>query len=72
MLVGRNFGLDQPADKLIEFTLKIWEQDRVLIESQRPVALPLDLREELHLRGADAPSVVYRRMMNGASEESGA
>lgn len=70
MLVGRNFGLDQPADKLIEFTLKIWEQDRVIIESQRPAVLPLDLREELHLRGADAPSVAYRRMMNGASEES--
>lgn len=69
MLVGRNFGLDQPADKLIEFTLNIWEQDRVLIESQRPIPLPLDLREELHLRGADAPSVVYRRMMNGTGAE---
>jgi len=64
MLVGRNFGLDQPADKLIEFTLKIWEQDRVLIESQRPVELPLSLQEELHIRGADTPSVVYRRMMS--------
>jgi len=65
MLVGRNFGLEQPADKLIEFTLKIWEQDRVLVESQRPVVLPLDPRDELHMRGADTPSLAYRRMMRG-------
>lgn len=63
MLVGRNFGLDQPPDKLIAFTLKIWEQDRVLIESQRPPAMPLDLHDELHVRGPDAPSIAYRRMM---------
>jgi len=63
MVVGRNFGLDQPPDKLIAFTLKIWEQDRVIIESQSPVELPLDLHDELHVRGPDNPAILYRRMM---------
>lgn len=56
-VVGRNFALDQSPDKLVEFTLKIWEQDRVIIESQRPEEIPTDLKSELHIRGADAPSI---------------
>jgi phenylpropionate dioxygenase-like ring-hydroxylating dioxygenase large terminal subunit len=63
MVVGRNFALEEPPDKLIAFTDKIWEQDRVLIESQRPEELPVDWNAELHLRGPDGPSMVYRKKL---------
>jgi vanillate O-demethylase monooxygenase subunit len=63
MVVGRNFALDQPPDALIEFTHKIWDQDRALVESQRPEQLPVDWNVELHVRGPDGPSMVYRKKL---------
>jgi phenylpropionate dioxygenase-like ring-hydroxylating dioxygenase large terminal subunit len=39
--------------------LKIFEEDRVIVESQRPELLPLDLQEELHLR-SDRVAITYR------------
>lgn len=39
--------------------LKIFEEDRVVVESQRPELLPLDLQEELHLR-SDRVAIAYR------------
>jgi hypothetical protein len=63
MVVWRNYAFDQPTEKFVSFTKTVWEQDRVLVENQRPEQVPVDLREELHLRGPDGPSVVYRRML---------
>jgi phenylpropionate dioxygenase-like ring-hydroxylating dioxygenase large terminal subunit len=63
MVVARNFALEQPADQFAAFTLKVWEQDRTIIESQLPEELPIDWSAELHLRGPDGPSVTYRKML---------
>jgi vanillate O-demethylase monooxygenase subunit len=63
MIVGRNFALDQSPQKFIDFTLGVWEEDRVLIESQRPELLPVDWDAELHVRGPDGPSVIYRKKL---------
>src|SRR5262249_41170977 len=63
MLVGRNFALNQSPEKLIKFTLGVWEEDRVIIESQRPEELPIDWKAEFHVRGPDGPSIVYRRKL---------
>jgi len=41
----------------------VFDQDRAVVESQRPVELPLDLSEELHLRGPDAGTLAYRRLL---------
>ena len=60
MVVARNFALDQPTQKFIDFTNGIWEEDRILIESQMPELLPMDWDAELHLRGPDQPSILYR------------
>ena len=40
-----------------------FEQDRVIVEAQRPEELPLDLSEELHLRGPDSTALEYRRRL---------
>jgi phenylpropionate dioxygenase-like ring-hydroxylating dioxygenase large terminal subunit len=64
MVVGRNFALDESSDNFVEFTLNVWEQDRVIIEKLRPEAIPAGLKGEIHMRDADAPSVAYRRMLH--------
>jgi phenylpropionate dioxygenase-like ring-hydroxylating dioxygenase large terminal subunit len=40
----------------------IFEEDRAIVESQRPELLPLDLQAELHLR-SDRVAVAYRRWL---------
>jgi phenylpropionate dioxygenase-like ring-hydroxylating dioxygenase large terminal subunit len=61
---SRNFALDQPDDAFRELIQTILAQDRVIVESQRPEELPLDLSEELHLKGPDAGTLRYRRMLS--------
>ena len=41
----------------------IAEQDRVIVENQRPDEIPLDLAEELHLKVPDALGLAYRKFM---------
>ncbi|MDA1325680.1 MAG: aromatic ring-hydroxylating dioxygenase subunit alpha [Proteobacteria bacterium] len=63
MLVARNFALDEPSETFAKFTLSVWEQDRIIVESQRPTEVPIDLGAEVHIHGPDGPSVLYRRML---------
>jgi phenylpropionate dioxygenase-like ring-hydroxylating dioxygenase large terminal subunit len=64
LYVVRNFEL-APQEQLDRHALdeKIMLQDQVILENQRPEELPLDLSEELHIKGPDAVAVEYRRMM---------
>jgi phenylpropionate dioxygenase-like ring-hydroxylating dioxygenase large terminal subunit len=61
---SRNFALDQPDDAFQELIRTIFAQDRVIVESQRPEELPIDLSDELHLKGPDAGTLRYRRMLS--------
>jgi len=63
MVVARNFALDQPSDKFEQFTLNVWQQDQVIVESQRPEQVPLQVRTEMHIRGPDSPSLLYREKL---------
>lgn len=47
---------------LIQFQQLIFLQDRIILENQRPLLLPLDPRAEIPTR-ADASSVAYRRWL---------
>lgn len=60
---ARTFGHDEDDEVFIRFQQEIAEADRVVAESQRPEELPVDLREEMYVRGADAVSVEYRRWL---------
>jgi phenylpropionate dioxygenase-like ring-hydroxylating dioxygenase large terminal subunit len=40
----------------------IFEEDRAIVEAQRPELLPLDLQAELHLR-SDRVAIAYRRWL---------
>jgi phenylpropionate dioxygenase-like ring-hydroxylating dioxygenase large terminal subunit len=61
---SRNFALDDPDDDFRTLISAIFAQDRVIVERQRPEELPLDLSEELHLKGPDAGTLQYRRMLS--------
>jgi phenylpropionate dioxygenase-like ring-hydroxylating dioxygenase large terminal subunit len=61
--LARNFGLDQPDQVWADRNTAVTEQDRIIVEAQRPELLPLDLSDELHLRGTDAAAVEYRRAL---------
>jgi hypothetical protein len=70
--IARNHQLDSTEDAdFIEFTHGIMEQDRFVVESQRPEQIPTDLRHELHLKVPDASGIAYRKYL-GAIEGTAA
>ncbi|CAJ59091.1 MULTISPECIES: aromatic ring-hydroxylating oxygenase subunit alpha [Frankia] len=58
--IAKNFDTAQPDQEIYEFNLRIFEEDRVIVEAQRPENLPLDPRLEVNIP-ADRSSVAYRR-----------
>ncbi|MCM2476330.1 aromatic ring-hydroxylating dioxygenase subunit alpha [Rhizobium sp. CG5] len=48
--------------ELIQFQQLIFLQDRIILENQRPVLLPMEPRKEIPTR-ADASSIAYRRWL---------
>jgi vanillate O-demethylase monooxygenase subunit len=64
LIVARNWELTPEEAKLHwDLDNKIFEQDRAIVEKQRPEELPVDLAAELHIKGPDAVAVEYRRLM---------
>jgi phenylpropionate dioxygenase-like ring-hydroxylating dioxygenase large terminal subunit len=60
---SRDWDLHRPDHDWEVFDAIVMEQDRNIVENQRPEELPLDLGEELHLRGSDAGTLAYRRYL---------
>jgi vanillate O-demethylase monooxygenase subunit len=71
-LVSRTYALDVPDREFGGFDVKVIEQDRVIVENQRPEMLPLDLTAELHVKVADAASIEYRRRLREIAAMGGA
>jgi phenylpropionate dioxygenase-like ring-hydroxylating dioxygenase large terminal subunit len=63
VFILRNHSHDEPDSTFGDFTNTIMEQDRVVVESQRPEELPESLREELHIKVPDAASLLYRQRL---------
>ncbi len=61
--IARDHALDKEDSAFSEGFDTIMEQDRVIVESQRPEQIPTELKDELHLRIPDAAAVAYRRML---------
>lgn len=61
-LLGRNYDPDADDILFTAFQDTIMAQDQVVVESQRPELLPLDLQAELHLR-SDRLAIAYRRYL---------
>lgn len=64
LLVAINFGDQVTEQQIVDRQDKVFSQDKWIVESQRPAEIPLDLKDELHIR-ADKFSVAYRRWLKG-------
>lgn len=60
--ITRNFDKDAPIEDTIKFNLQVFEEDREMVESQKPEDLPLDLHAEAHIP-ADRTSIAYRQLL---------
>ncbi len=60
--IARNFDKETSVESVREFNARVFNEDRVLVESQRPEDLPLDLGSEISIP-ADRTSVAYRRLL---------
>jgi phenylpropionate dioxygenase-like ring-hydroxylating dioxygenase large terminal subunit len=58
--IARNFDTDQPVQGVYDFNRIVFEEDRAIVEVQKPENLPLDPRLEVNVP-ADRSSVAYRR-----------
>ncbi|HDR9762846.1 TPA: Rieske 2Fe-2S domain-containing protein [Burkholderia cepacia] len=67
LIVAINFGADLTEAQILDRQDRVFEQDRRIVESQRPYRLPLDLREEMHVR-SDRLAVEYRRWLKALGE----
>jgi len=61
-IIGRNYDHDEPDTVLQDFEQVIFNQDKRIVESQRPRQVPFDFSEELHLK-FDTVAMNYRRAM---------
>jgi phenylpropionate dioxygenase-like ring-hydroxylating dioxygenase large terminal subunit len=59
---SRNYALDKDQE-FRDLQAVILGQDQPVVESQRPEELPDDLSAEMHVRGADAGTLEYRRWL---------
>jgi phenylpropionate dioxygenase-like ring-hydroxylating dioxygenase large terminal subunit len=62
VLIAMDYGHDVPAQTIIQFQDEVTAQDKIVVESQRPELLPLDLQTELHLR-SDRMAIAYRKWL---------
>ena len=60
--IARNYDREQPDSVLQEFEDTIFDQDQLVVESQRPERVPFDLAAEMHLQ-FDAVAINYRKAM---------
>jgi phenylpropionate dioxygenase-like ring-hydroxylating dioxygenase large terminal subunit len=59
---SRDFDMDGADAPYVEFQEILAEQDRPVVESQRPEELPLDLADELHMK-FDQVAIEYRKAL---------
>lgn len=58
--IARNFDTDRPVQEVYDFNLRVFEEDKAIVEAQKPECLPLDPALEVHIP-ADRSSIAYRR-----------
>jgi phenylpropionate dioxygenase-like ring-hydroxylating dioxygenase large terminal subunit len=62
LVMAMNYAHDVPEENFVHFQDQVTAQDKVVVESQRPELLPLDLQSELHLR-SDRMAIAYRKWL---------
>ncbi len=63
VMVSRNHSLDRDDSEFTGGFGIVMLQDQVIVETQRPEQIPIDISEELHIRMPDQHAILYRRML---------
>ena len=58
--IGRNFDTNLPVQDVYDFNRRVFEEDKAIVETQKPECLPLDPKLEAHIP-ADRSSIAYRK-----------
>ncbi len=68
LVMSFNYGEDISEQKILERQAMVFgEQDRWIVESQRPFSMPLDIQDEMHV-ASDRLGVAYRRWIKTLGE----
>lgn len=67
--VARTYALDEPDDQFVQFQVDVVAQDRPIVESQRPEAIPDEVTAELHVTD-DKVSLAWRRLLLELAERA--
>lgn len=70
VFIARNHSLDKTDTEMSTGFDEIMEQDRRVVEGQRPEEIPKHIRDELHVRDADSASIAYRRLLLGVERSA--
>lgn len=62
LVMAINYAHDIAEETFVQFQDRVTAQDKIVVESQRPELLPLDLQSELHLR-SDRMAIAYRKWL---------
>jgi phenylpropionate dioxygenase-like ring-hydroxylating dioxygenase large terminal subunit len=62
LAVAINYGAELTEEDIVRRQDAVFAQDRAIVETQHPERIPLDLKEELHVR-SDRLAVAYRRWL---------
>jgi phenylpropionate dioxygenase-like ring-hydroxylating dioxygenase large terminal subunit len=66
----RNYDMDPSRDTLYtDFQALVMNEDKAVVSSVRPEEIPLDLREELHIKLTDTAGLLFRRILNRIEAE---
>ncbi|WP_353949321.1 aromatic ring-hydroxylating dioxygenase subunit alpha [Sporolactobacillus sp. Y61] len=60
--IAQNFDKNLSVEEACTFNLRIFNEDREMVENQKPEELPLDLQAEAHIM-ADKTSIAYRKLL---------
>jgi phenylpropionate dioxygenase-like ring-hydroxylating dioxygenase large terminal subunit len=60
--IARNFDTHLPVQDVYDFNLRVFNEDKAIVEAQKPENLPLNLTLEAHIT-ADRSSIAYRRAL---------
>ena len=60
--MARNYKLDEPNSNFIDGFDEIMEQDRTIVEGQKPENIPLHIRAEVNVSVPDGASLHYRKL----------
>lgn len=68
LVMSFNYGMDIPEQKILERQAMVFgEQDRWIVEAQRPFSMPLEIQDEMHVT-SDRLGVAYRRWIKTLGE----